>query len=263
VLPNDQKQSLLGYVYFLLKKERGRLKMKDGVVIKMGCLVTCLAIVVPVQAIASTCDCSPKEWDFGDVPIGSASTVIFSLTNYDVVETAIRNIWIVNTTNDSFKILVDTPPPAIYIPIGNTYDIVVEFSPAGLGPHSAELRLSRNAEFPDVYVPVQGVGVIEKMPPGEMMTYLIEALDEFIENETIRFSGRASVANRRMQAFRNMINASSDLINGCDYESACVQLRDTLNRTDGEKHPPDFIEGLNAETLESMIQDVIKLLECR
>lgn len=65
-----------------------------------------------------------------------------------------------------------------------------------------------------------------------------------------------------MKAFRNMLKASSDLINVCDYESACTQLQDTLNRIDGDKHPPDFMEGIDAETLASMIRDVINLFEC-
>jgi hypothetical protein len=59
-----------------------------------------------------------------------------------------------------------------------------------------------------------------------------------------------------------MLKASSDLINVCDYETACVQLRDALNRGDGDKHPPDFIEGLNTETLAHMIRDAINILEC-
>jgi len=36
----------------------------------------------------------PTEWNFGDVSIGSSSTVIFTLTNFDETEIAIRNIWL-------------------------------------------------------------------------------------------------------------------------------------------------------------------------
>jgi hypothetical protein len=124
------------------------------------------------------------------------------------------------------------------------------------------LRISANTKISDVFIPVQGMGVIEEVPPVELMAYLIDSFSEFVEKETIKFSGHGHLASCRRKAFGSMLKASSDLINVCDYESACTQLRDVLNRIDGDKHPPDFMEGLNTETLASMIRDVINLLEC-
>jgi len=68
--------------------------MIDTIIKTIGCLVIYLAISVPMQVTANRCKCSPKEWDFGDVSIGSSSTVIFSLTNFEPTEIAIRNIMI-------------------------------------------------------------------------------------------------------------------------------------------------------------------------
>ncbi|MGB5617014.1 MAG: choice-of-anchor D domain-containing protein [Desulfobacterales bacterium] len=236
--------------------------MKANIIRKVGCLVILFAIVVPMAVADNRSKCSPTEWDFGDVSIGSSSTVIFTLTNFDETEIAIRNIWIVNATSDSFRIHIDVPPPSIYIPNENSYDIIVEFSPSSLGDHSAELRISTNTKVSDVFIPVQGMGVIEEVPPVEPMAHLIDSFNEFVEKETIKFSGHGHLVSCRMKAFGSMLKASSDLINVCDYESACTQLRDALNRIDGDKHPPDFMEGLNTETLASMIRDVINLLEC-
>ena len=236
--------------------------MKANIIRKVGCWVIFFAIVVPMAVADNRSKCSPTEWDFGDVSIGSSSTVIFTLTNFDETEIAIRNIWIVNATSDSFRIHIDVPPPSIYIPNEKTYDIIAEFSPSSLGDHSAELRISTNTKVSDVFIPVQGMGVIEEVPPVEPMAYLIDSFNGFVEKETIKFSGHGHLASCRMKAFRNMLKASSDLINACDYESACTQLRDTLNRIDGDKHPPDFMEGINAETLASMIRDGINLFEC-
>lgn len=236
--------------------------MIDTIIKTISCLVIYLAISVPMQVTADRGECSPKEWDFGDVSIGSSSTVIFSLTNFEPTEIAIRNIMIVNATSESFKIHIDVPPPSIYIPSEKTYDIVVEFSPSTLGAHSAELRISRNATYSALFLPVQGVGVIGDVPPGELMSYLINSFDEFVENETIKFSGRDHIGSCRLKSFRDMLKASSDLVNVCDYETACVQLRDALNRVDGDRHPPDFMEGLNTETLAHLIRDAINILEC-
>jgi len=236
--------------------------MIDTIIKTISCLVIYLAISVPMQVTANRCECSPKEWDFGDVSIGSSSTVIFSLANFELTEIAIRNIMILNATSESFKMHIDVPPPSIYIFSEKTYDIVVEFSPSTIGAHSAELRISSNATYSEVFIPVQGVGVIGEVPPGELMSYLINSFDEFVENETIKFSGPNHMGNCRLKAFRDMLKASSDLVNVCDYETACVQLRDSLNRVDGDKHPPDFMEGINTETLANMIRDAINILEC-
>lgn len=83
-----------------------------------------------------------------------------------------------------------------------------------------------------------------------------------MENETIKFSGSNHIRSCRLKAFRDMLKAASDLVNVRDYETACVQLQDSLNRVDGDKHPPDFMEGLNTETLAYMIRDAINILEC-
>jgi hypothetical protein len=94
-----------------------------------------------------------------------------------------RNVGIVNTTSDSFRIHIDVPPPSINIPNENTYDIIVEFSPSSLGDHSAELRISTNTKVSEVFIPVQGIGVIEEMPPVEFMAYHIDSFNEFMEGQ--------------------------------------------------------------------------------
>jgi hypothetical protein len=44
------------------------------------------------------------------------------------------------------------------------------------------------------------------------MSYLINSFDEFVENETIKFTGRDHIASCRLRAFKDMLKASSDLI---------------------------------------------------
>ena len=133
-------------ISLLRVRRKEEIEMKAHIIKKAGCLLTFFALVVPMAVADNRCKCSPTEWDFGDVSIGSSSTVIFTLTNFDETEVAIRNIGIVNTTSDSFRIHIDVPPPSIYIPKEKTYDIIVEFSPSSLGDHSAELRISTNTK---------------------------------------------------------------------------------------------------------------------
>jgi hypothetical protein len=245
----------------LKKYERRRLKMRNIIIKTVGSLFICLVFTAPIHAAVNKCECSPKEWDFGDVLIGSSSAIIFTLINVDLAEAAIRNIWIVNATSDSFKILINVPPPSIYIPIERTYEVAVEFSPTIVGQHSAELQISRDANYSDIFIPIEGVGVLEELPPGKLMSDLINSFNKFLEDQTIKISGPSRTALSRLKVFRNMLKASSDLINWCNYETACTQLVETLNRIDGNKYPPDFIEGKNSEIFASMIRDAINQLE--
>ncbi len=236
--------------------------MRNTAIETVACLFICLVFIAPMHAAANQCEYSPKEWDFGDVSIGSSVSIIFTLINVDLAEAAIRNIWIVNATSDSFRILINVPPPSIYIPIEKTYDIVVEFSPKIVGQHSAELQVSSDANYSDIFIPVEGVGVYEELPPGTLMSDIINSFNEFLENKTLKISGPDRTALSRLRVLRHMLKASSDLINCCDYETACTQLKETLNRVDGNEQPPDFVEGKNSDIFASMLRDAISLFEC-
>jgi hypothetical protein len=60
---------------------------------------------------------------------------------------------------------------------------------------------------------------------------------------------------------RNMIEAVSDLIQNGDKETACQQLWDAYEKTDGIVPPPDFVQGEAAQELAQMIMDLYQA-EC-
>ena len=74
-------------------------------------------------------------------------------------------------------------------------------------------------------------------------------------------SGPGKSGDKRAKALRNMIEAAGDLII-LDPAGACVQLRDALERTDGEAKPPEFVEGGGAAELAGMIADLRSELIC-
>ena len=229
----------------------------------LGCLLILLLVMIPISVAAYDYTISPTEWDFGDVAIGSSSTQIFGFTNDEaVVDIIISTIMIQNASSESFQILSAVPPLSIIVPHGETSEIIVKFSPTSLGPHSADVQILSNAAIPEALIPIEGVGVPEEVPPNELMAELIESFNECVENESVEGSGPGRSASGRLKAFGNMLKASSDLISAGEYETACVQLQDALNRIDGVEPPPDFVIGLNAENLASMIGNVMNELGC-
>ena len=67
---------------------------------------------------------------------------------------------------------------------------------------------------------------------------------------------------KRLNALRNMIEATGDLIENELFEEACQQLLDAHRRMDDQPRPPDFVTGEAVSQLASMLQDLTTSLGC-
>ena len=240
----------------------------------LGCLLILLLVMIPISVSAQDhLEYSPNEWNFGKVEIGSSEIGIFTLTNVDGASVLVSLIgWTNENTScvshefcDPFVLTNGAVPPnpPITIEVGGSYDVPVEFSPSSPGTYFAILHIRTNAaNAPDLYFSIFGEGVPEVEPPSELMAELIASFNEYVESGTVEGSGPGRSASGRLKAFGNMLKASSDLINAGEYESACVQLQDALDRIDGVVPPPDFVTGPDAETLKIMIEEVRNELGC-
>ena len=91
-----------------------------------------------------------------------------------------------------------------------------------------------------------------------------ELLDscEFVSGGTLEGDGPGNSANGRLNALRNMLEMAGDLIGIDDIEGACVQLHAALGKCDGDSPPPDFVAGLAASELYTMITELMAELGC-
>jgi hypothetical protein len=75
-------------------------------------------------------------------------------------------------------------------------------------------------------------------------------------------TGEGKSADRRYNAFVNMLNNAVILFMDGDIEGACDQLADALEKCDGDPRPPDFIEGQDAEAAMEMIEALMADFGC-
>ena len=87
-------------------------------------------------------------------------------------------------------------------------------------------------------------------------------IDQAVADGTLLGEGAGDSAQGRLTALRNMLVAARDLLEGGDVASACQQLQDVADRTDGAASPPDFVRGSAAPELFDAITTLRQQLDC-
>lgn len=95
-------------------------------------------------------------------------------------------------------------------------------------------------------------------PVPDVLTFF----DDKVADGTLEGIGPGSSAIGRMNAFRNMLVNSYDLLADQDITGACHQLLDAMNRCDGIKPPTDFVEGEARHDLWILIDDLRVSIGC-
>lgn len=98
--------------------------------------------------------------------------------------------------------------------------------------------------------------------PSEQVDSILVFFDDSVDHGTLVGNGPGSSGEYRLNALRNTLEATRDLIGEGYYDDACAQLQDIYNRCDGESPPPDFAVGQVAPNLAGMILDLRASLGC-
>jgi hypothetical protein len=270
---------------------------KEGMTMKrriwtvIGLLVSIL-LITPLVVSAEDLNVAPISWDFGDVELLTSRSHIFTLSSLGptavwvyvayTTPTATSPYLICTgnlpydyhcgvqpgdcTTPCDFAVTAISEPLPNELPTGSTIDVEVTFRPSALGFRHAFLFIQSNDSIlppgPQVLIPLTGWGVDATAPPGELMADLLAFFNASVTGGSLTGLGPGSSASHRLKAFKNMLKASSDLIEVHAYDLACTQLQDALNRTDGLAPPPDFVAGESMVELASKITGVRNALGC-
>jgi TolB protein len=216
------------------------------------------AVVAPVPDI----DVSPLSYDFGDVELGDSSMTIVTVSNVGDVDITVSDISFEVGSSADYSVTSGPTLPTVIIP-AQTVDIQVTYSPSAVGASSAILNIYiGDSSEPFVGVSLSGTGVEVAPPPSEQIADILAFFDASVAEGSLAGDGPGSSAAGRRGALRNMIEASGDLIEDGDIESACEQLCDAYQRTDGNARPPDFVAGPAASELASQILVLMESLGC-
>ena len=96
--------------------------------------------------------------------------------------------------------------------------------------------------------------------PSVEIADVLEFVDDSVEAGDLEGSGPGDSEGGRLNALINMIEMAGVLIDDGLYEEAYLQLEDAYKRCDGQRPPPDFVEGEAVAELAAMIQSLMESL---
>lgn len=224
-------------------------------------LLSLAFLIAPSAAWAEDLDISPTSHDFGEVEIGDSAVQTFHLTSLG--PTALW-VYVIEVSTDGtihsfcgvdvecdFAItrISDTLPLEMYR--GDTLEVDVTYTPTSEGETSAFLYVHSNDSIGlpgmQAYLPISGTGVVAPPPPpddpAELMDALLEAFDAYADTGDIWGIGPGRSARHRLEAFRALLLAASWFVDARADGFACIALAAARAKADGERPPPDFIDG--------------------
>ena len=220
----------------------------------------------PIQCVGVVCASAwpvagvePLQYNFGRVEIGTSSMQIVTISNLGGSSLVVENLSLLATAGLGFE-FVDPPATPFAIEPGASVDIGLLFEPAGLRSARATLVIDGDdPDAPTVAVALSGAGV----PSDDEAMELLATFDAKVATgDLVGHGPDPLVAAQRLQALRNMIEASGDLLADGNTRIACLQLAVARRRTDGLFPPPDFASGTAAPDLEAEIAQLRDDLSC-
>ncbi len=201
-------------------------------------------------------DVSPVIYDFGNVEYGFSSNVLITICNMGNGDLTLDSLEFTPDSSNDFTLTSAPTLPYVIVPVASV-DIEVTFTPTVEGISTATLEISSDdPDEPVVQVVLIGAG--GQIPPSAQIEQIIVFFDESVADGTLVGVGPGNSAANRLNAFRNMLKATGDLISGGYFEDACAQLVDILKKCDGQLPPPDFVAG---EAREELVNKILKLME--
>ena len=224
---------------------------------------TGLAFPVPIPTKPDI-SVSPSSlfYDFGDVELGSTSTVLISISNEGDADLTLTNIGFQAGSSNEFSITSSPSLPVILVQGANS-EVEISYNPLTDGFSSATLDIGSNdPDEPLVKVDLTGKRVYVETPPSKQIVAILGFIETSVLAGTLEGDGPGNSAEKRLNALMNMIDAAADLIAGGAYEEACEQLKAVYKKVDSSPKPPDFCTGPAISELASMISDLIGNLNC-
>jgi hypothetical protein len=217
--------------------------------------------------IDGTIEVAPSSYPFGDIPVGSSSTTVVTISNVGHAPLTVTSYDLYKeTTPFDFTVTSGPAVPFTLDPVaaGGTIssgDVAVTFSPTVTGSTSGIFQVqSDDPVHPVVFVSFSGNGVAA--PPAQRLGTLLAFFDASVSTGALAGSGSGNSAQGRLDALRNMLRSAGDLIGAGDYADACQVLLDAYQRVDGLPRPPDFATGPAAEQLRSDLRALMASLSC-
>ena len=215
---------------------------------------------VTVYYIPAGIKVTPLTLAFGKVKLDTATTRGVTISNVDNVDFTVTDISLVSAVSGQFSItLIPTIP--LVLPAGDDAEVEVTFIPTEVGYFEDILHItSDDPDRPLVEVALSGTGVEGGLSPSEQIANILDFFEKSVNDGTLVGGSPGKSAEHRLNALRNMLKAAGNHIENGVMGEACQQLLAAYRKTDGQSKPPDFVTGVAAPQLASLIQDLMDSL---
>ncbi|MHC5101745.1 MAG: hypothetical protein ACYSOG_07925, partial [Planctomycetota bacterium] len=121
--------------------------------------------------------------------------------------------------------------------------------------------VSNDPNDPVVDVLLTGEGMSVVLSSEEQITQILGFFDGAIEEGSIQGVGKAKSATNKVRVFGKILSLADELLLAGYDEYALETLLMIEKKCDGQKAPKDFIEGAAAEELNTLINELIDILQ--
>ncbi|MBA7476547.1 hypothetical protein ES707_11934 [subsurface metagenome] len=217
---------------------------------------------ITVYYIPADIEVVPLTLVFGEVELGTATTLSVTISNVGNADLTVTDISLAPAGSGQFSITL-TPTFPLVLPVGVDAEAEITFIPSEVGSFSAILQItSDDPDEPLVEVTLSGTGVYAGLPPSEQIAKILDFFESSVDNDSLVGDGPGKSAEHRLNALRNMLEAAGNYIEQGSMGKACQQLLNAYHKIDGQSKPPDFVTGDATPHLASLIQDLIDTLWC-
>jgi hypothetical protein len=208
----------------------------------------------------------PLNVNFGSVALGTQSSTVITISNTGGPGLRVNEASLSGSAGFSIG-AIRKGGMVVNLPVdlagSETADIDLLFSPPGVGVFAGLLTIRSNDSDEDLLeVPLAGQGVQVQSPPEQQIASILAFFDSSTQIGTLVGNGPGNSAAGRLKALRNMIEAAGDLVAAGNLAEACGQLKDVLDRIDGNPNPPDFAGGSALLELRTRVTALRETLGC-
>jgi HYDIN/CFA65/VesB-like, Ig-like domain len=201
---------------------------------------------------------SPIILGFGEVMLLKSRTQAITVSNVGSKDLVVNSVAFEGPPAD-FSLFSSLTTPFTLAP-GNNQTISITYSPRAMGDASAILAITSNdPDTSKVVVSLNGTGVASQAPADEQVSQIADVIQTAIATGTLT---PTMPGNQATQLIDQIFSAKQMAAAG-KSAAACAQLKNALQRVDGNPIPPDFLEGPDRELVRQLIQNTIESVGCK
>ncbi len=193
--------------------------------------------------------------DFGDVPLGETNVMIVQITASSTNEITLTALGLDKGDSSEFSIKTTLPEGGIHLSPNESVGIEVAYSPTVLGPAGDTLIITTDNLWIKGFIYLTGTGVEAQAPQD--VKGILNFFDNAVDTGRLEGKGKGKSAEQRLNALRNMIRSTENMLRAKDKKQACGRF-DAISRKI-ESH----VQGDAAGELSAKVSKLIRNLGCK